>query len=69
MNRGVPPTLRKARTGLFTPPGVTAFARANSRSDCVVLGGNGTSVGTLLGGVVMPPNLPETQEEVRPPPA
>src|SRR5664279_2122793 len=30
MNRGVPPTDRKARTGEFTPPGVTARARANS---------------------------------------
>ena len=25
MNRGVPPTARKARTGLFTPPGVIAL--------------------------------------------
>ncbi len=30
MNRGVPPTARKARTGEFTPPGVTAAARSNS---------------------------------------
>ncbi len=29
MNRGVPPTARKARTGEFTPPGVTADARSN----------------------------------------
>ncbi|CAM5304096.1 hypothetical protein SALBM311S_11518 [Streptomyces alboniger] len=29
MNRGVPPTARKARTGEFTPPGVTAAARSN----------------------------------------
>ena len=28
MNRGVPPTARKARTGLLTPPGVTSSARA-----------------------------------------
>ena len=28
MNRGVPPTARKARTGEFTPPGVTAAARS-----------------------------------------
>src|SRR3954470_7231423 len=33
MNLGVPPTARKARTGEFTPPGVTALARANSASD------------------------------------
>lgn len=28
MNRGVPPTARNARTGEFTPPGVTAAARS-----------------------------------------
>ncbi len=32
MKRGVPPTARKARTGEFTPPGVTRDAR--SKSDC-----------------------------------
>ena len=31
MNRGVPPTALKARTGEFTPPGVTASARSNER--------------------------------------
>jgi hypothetical protein len=30
MNRGVPPTARNARTGEFTPPGVTVDARAYS---------------------------------------
>ena len=30
MNRGVPPTEVKARTGEFTPPGMTAQASANS---------------------------------------
>ncbi|GGT31091.1 hypothetical protein GCM10014713_25620 [Streptomyces purpureus] len=30
MNRGVPPTARKARTGEFTPPGVTRDARSKS---------------------------------------
>ena len=30
MKRGVPPTARNARTGLFTPPGMTAPARSNS---------------------------------------
>lgn len=30
MNRGVPPTARKARTGEFTPPGVTREARSKS---------------------------------------
>ena len=33
MKRGVPPTARKARTGEFTPPGVTASARSNSAAD------------------------------------
>src|SRR5579863_4703235 len=32
MNRGTPPTAPNARTGEFTPPGVTARARANNRS-------------------------------------
>ena len=30
MNRGVPPTALKARTGEFTPPGMTRCARSNS---------------------------------------
>ena len=30
MNRGVPPTARNARTGLFTPPGVTALRRGRT---------------------------------------
>ncbi len=29
-NSGEPPTALKARAGLETPPGMTAFARANS---------------------------------------
>src|SRR6516164_5798652 len=32
MNLGTPPTAPKARTGEFTPPGVTSRARANSDS-------------------------------------
>src|SRR5580692_13208057 len=32
MNRGTPPTAPNARTGEFTPPGVTLRARANSES-------------------------------------
>src|SRR5262245_56593015 len=31
--RGVRPTEPKARTGLFTPPGITRFARSKSRLD------------------------------------
>src|ERR1700740_1350612 len=30
MKRGVPPRARKARTGEFTPPGITRWARSNS---------------------------------------
>src|SRR3984957_11343704 len=33
MNGGVPPTPRKARTGEFTPPGISFWAQANSSSD------------------------------------
>ena len=33
MNLGVPPTPRNARTGEFTPPGVTFWARAKSCSE------------------------------------
>ncbi len=33
MNRGVPPTARNARTGEFTPPGITCCARSNSSAD------------------------------------
>src|SRR3712207_6672170 len=33
MNRGVPPTARKARTGELTPPGMTFCARANSSAE------------------------------------
>src|SRR6478736_1330624 len=32
MNRGVPPTEPKARTGEFTPPGISPRARSNSSS-------------------------------------
>src|SRR5262249_17206875 len=34
MNKGVPPTPRKARTGLLTPPGITPLARSNRAVDC-----------------------------------
>src|ERR1700677_4296243 len=33
MNRGTPPTGPNARTGEFTPPGVTSTARANSSAE------------------------------------
>src|SRR4029079_934321 len=36
MKRGVPPTALNARTGEFTPPGVTARARSNRASDADV---------------------------------
>src|SRR6476469_5218770 len=38
MNRGVPPTALNARTGEFTPPGVTACARANSAAEAATSG-------------------------------
>ncbi len=41
MNRGVPPTPANARTGEFTPPGVTASARENNPRE--VASGDGTS--------------------------
>src|SRR5689334_6784327 len=37
MKRGVPPTLRKARTGLLTPPGMTSWAAAKSSAERAVL--------------------------------
>ena len=33
MNGGVPPTLRKDRTGLLTPPGIYCLASANAAAD------------------------------------
>ena len=41
MKRGVPPTAVNARTGEFTPPGVTARARSKSASLASVRGGGG----------------------------
>jgi len=37
MKRGVPPTAVNARTGEFTPPGVTARARSNQASLAAVV--------------------------------
>ena len=39
MKRGVPPTAVNARTGEFTPPGVTARARSKSAALASVLVG------------------------------
>jgi hypothetical protein len=33
MTTGLPPTDPKARTGEFTPPGISMLARANSSAD------------------------------------
>src|SRR3954468_1303529 len=33
MNLGVPPTARNARTGEFTPPGITRCARSNNSAE------------------------------------
>ena len=52
MNRGVPPTARKARTGLLTPPGVTAAARVSSAWDKGASYGYGVC-GAVMRGVVM----------------
>ena len=38
MNRGVPPTARNARTGEFTPPGITRCARSNNAAEAGVAG-------------------------------
>jgi hypothetical protein len=43
MNRGVPPTARKARTGEFTPPGVTSRARSNQAADTGASAGYGVA--------------------------
>src|ERR671923_2021423 len=38
MNGGAPPTARNARTGLFTPPGITRLAALSRRSDSLIPG-------------------------------
>jgi hypothetical protein len=50
MNRGVPPTALNARTGEFTPPGVTRCARSNQSADWLVAG----AVTGLVKGSVEP---------------
>ena len=45
MKRGVPPTALKARTGEFTPPGVTARARSK-RASLAAVGGEASSRGS-----------------------
>src|SRR3954471_16396768 len=50
MNRGVPPTARNARTGEFTPPGVTARARSNRTAEAGASSGYGRrGVGSAAG--------------------
>ena len=49
MNRGVPPTEVKARTGEFTPPGIAALARSNSAAEVVTCRSE---------GVLTPPVFP-----------
>src|SRR4051812_27818242 len=51
MNLGVPPTARKARTGEFTPPGITSLARARRAADAGASGAVWTGTGCEL----MPP--------------
>ena len=55
MNRGVPPTDLNARTGLFTPPGISSCARSNNAFDRAT--GNGMIA--LVGGSSADP---ETQK-------
>src|SRR4051812_50177695 len=54
---GSPSTARKARTGLFTPPGKRLFARANSRCDRwdLMAGGRPTTNAAGGGGGHPPP--------------
>ena len=57
MNRGVPPTEEKARTGEFTPPGMTPLARANNSAERAVEAGEPSVVGAADeegGGVTSP---------------
>src|SRR5512139_3257508 len=51
MNSGVPPTERKARTGEFTPPGISVFASANSLLEVFVFSGATGASCLLEGGV------------------
>src|SRR6476620_5410866 len=54
--RGVPPTARKARTGEFTPPGISARARSN-RSELgavlCVMRGKVEGFGRAAAGIVV----------------
>src|ERR1017187_1781751 len=51
MKMGCPPTLRNARTGEFTPPGIFSTARRNSSSDLVcIIGCNAARAGTATEG-------------------
>src|SRR4051812_30505726 len=60
MKRGVPPTARKARTGAFTPPGITSLARASSAADA----GASVVVWTGTGCELMPP-VSQRRRDVR----
>jgi len=70
MNRGVPPTALNARTGEFTPPGVTALARVNSSSEPVVFA---VVLLVVLGGATLAeftwPFSPSHPETANPAPA
>src|SRR5579859_7013281 len=50
MKRGVPPTALKARTGEFTPPGVTTDARSNNAWETGASYGYGLPMVCLLTG-------------------
>jgi phosphoribosylcarboxyaminoimidazole (NCAIR) mutase len=57
MNRGVPTTDPKARTGEFTPPGVAASARLKSAADSATVSGAGSAatLDGVAGSVLTPP--------------
>ena len=59
MKRGVPPTALKARTGEFTPPGVTAWARSNQSADR----GVGAAERVVVGGTQPLSPTPRTTDE------
>ena len=59
MNRGVPPTALNARTGEFTPPGVTRWARANHSADAAVVRPRAAEARVSLGTPAFSPTAPD----------
>ena len=68
MNRGVPPTARKARTGELTPPGVTASARRSSASEAGASEGYAAGAPGVVGSPVLMGSLSQADlSGLRPP--